>query len=253
MAEFIPINLINLNLSQEHFKENNESNNEIIEDLNIIQEVTSSIGKATYRSIKDILLYIIPSLLKKGIINHSNSVLHIRISGDGRNVGHKVKHVMVTFTLLNDLANLYNPNYHFTLLLYPGIEQYTILEIALAPLIADLNDLVNGLVDKQGHKAANSDHFCLWCLIHKNQNGLLNYDWNISKNIDDIYYNYSNIPGHQHSPLFYMIPLTHWVVDELHIMLRITDRLWLLLMIKIQAKTSMKIRIAISQEMKCIN
>ncbi|CAG8676346.1 20219_t:CDS:1 [Cetraspora pellucida] len=33
-------------------------------------------------------------------------------------------------------------------------------------------------------------------------------------------------PGHLKLPLFSMIPITHWVVDELHILLRIYDRLW---------------------------
>ncbi|PKY60674.1 hypothetical protein RhiirA4_484640 [Rhizophagus irregularis] len=32
--------------------------------------------------------------------------------------------------------------------------------------------------------------------------------------------------GHSQKPLFDMIPLNHWIPDELHIMLRITDRLW---------------------------
>ncbi|CAG8759750.1 16037_t:CDS:2, partial [Gigaspora rosea] len=121
MSKFVPIHIIDLNLSsfQKHSEENNEENIETISNSEIIQEVTSSIGKATYRSIRDILAYIIPVWLKRGVINHTNSVLHIRISGDSRNVGNKVKHVMVTFTLLNDSINLYNPNYHFTLLLYP--------------------------------------------------------------------------------------------------------------------------------------
>ena len=33
-------------------------------------------------------------------------------------------------------------------------------------------------------------------------------------------------PGHQLPPLFNMIPLENHVPDKLHIMLRITDRLW---------------------------
>lgn len=78
------------------------------------------------RSIKDILNYIIPPLLEKGIVNNDDPVLHIRISGDGRNVGHKVKHVMVTFVLLNDYMNIYHPDhqYSYALSWYRNIYQF---------------------------------------------------------------------------------------------------------------------------------
>ncbi|CAG8855323.1 43433_t:CDS:2, partial [Gigaspora margarita] len=55
--------------------------------------------------------------------------------------------------------------------------------------------------------------------------------------------------GHKYKPLFPMISLTHWVVDELHVILRITDRLWLLLVSEIDVKTNSRIRNIISQEM----
>jgi hypothetical protein len=37
-------------------------------------------------------------------------------------------------------------------------------------------------------------------------------------------------PGHIKKPLFNMISLDHWIPDELHIMLRIFDRLWSLVL-----------------------
>ncbi|CAG8813608.1 36181_t:CDS:2 [Gigaspora margarita] len=70
----------------------------------------------------------------------------------GRNVGHKVKHVMVTFVLLNDYMD-----HHYTLMLYPGIETYTNLKIALTPLIEDLNEIVNGYWDKQAEIQINTN------------------------------------------------------------------------------------------------
>ena len=48
--------------------------------------------------------------------------------GDGRNVGCKVKHVMITFAILNNNINIYQPDNHYdnhyTLVLYPGTENY---------------------------------------------------------------------------------------------------------------------------------
>ncbi|CAG8833442.1 2955_t:CDS:2, partial [Gigaspora margarita] len=238
MIELIPIHLINLNLLHDiNSIDNNETDINLINDSKIIDEVTKSIEKGVYQSIKDIHDYIIPSLLEKKIININNPILHIRISGDGRNVGNKVNHIMVTFVLLNDYTNIYHPDHHYTLMLYPGIKKYNNLKIALAPLIKDLNNIINGYWNKQGqrwqiqlyfsadwkflaicmgHKAANSDHFCLWCTIHKKQNSDQTYDWNISKNINDIYNNYLTIPGHDQLPLFYIILVSHWIVNELH-------------------------------------
>ncbi|GET52834.1 hypothetical protein GLOIN_2v1477112 [Rhizophagus irregularis DAOM 181602=DAOM 197198] len=58
----------------------------------------------------------------------------------------------------------------------------------------------------------------------------VNKEWSISKQMDCI--NIYN--GHHSVPLFNMIPLDHWIPDELHIMLRITDRLWNLVLHEIQ-------------------
>ena len=41
-------------------------------------------------------------------------------------------------------------------------------------------------------------------------------------------------PGHIKKPLFYMIPLEQWIPDELHIMLRIWDRLWSLVIAELK-------------------
>src|SRR5204862_5954844 len=88
--------------------------------------------------ITDILNYIMPLYIEQEILIPETSTLHIRISGDGRNVGRKVKHVMVTMALLNDLNGLHKPDNHYTLVLYPGAETYESLKNALAPLISDL-------------------------------------------------------------------------------------------------------------------
>ncbi|CAG8490531.1 1322_t:CDS:1, partial [Racocetra fulgida] len=60
-----------------------------IDDPEIVENVTESIGKTVYRSLKDILLYIIPSLVQKRTLQLSDPTLYIRISGDDRNVRKK--------------------------------------------------------------------------------------------------------------------------------------------------------------------
>lgn len=83
-----------------------------------------------------------------------------------------------------------------------------------------------------GLNSATSDFSCLWCKIHKGER------WDTSKPMD--YYNKDPTMrttegikklchekdnyGCIHEPLL-NIPLTHVIPDELHLLLRITDRL----------------------------
>ncbi|PKY57798.1 hypothetical protein RhiirA4_549808 [Rhizophagus irregularis] len=77
-----------------------------------------------------------------------------------------------------------------------------------------------------GFNSAHSKNFCPWCTIDKSQQGDLSKEWKISKEIDKLVEQNNYYKGHIRKPLFDMIPLNHWVPDELHVMLRITDRLW---------------------------
>src|SRR6185437_14985642 len=83
-----------------------------ITDVNIITNMLESIGIGGQHYITDVLNYIISFYISKGILIPKKSTLHLRISGDGRNVGRKVKHIMVTMTLLNDSAGFQKPNNH---------------------------------------------------------------------------------------------------------------------------------------------
>ncbi|RHZ51712.1 hypothetical protein Glove_475g22 [Diversispora epigaea] len=101
MANKISISILNIS--------NFSSFNLINENLNINnseveEEVLKYVGKAGYHRVTDILIYIIPGLVKRKILN--NSIINLRISGDGCNVGRKLKHVMITFTILDDTLNL---------------------------------------------------------------------------------------------------------------------------------------------------
>ncbi|CAG8823311.1 15871_t:CDS:2 [Gigaspora margarita] len=102
--------------------------------------------------------------------------------------------------------------------------------------------------------------FCLWCPINKSQNGIFEVNgirqdnWTISKDINDICQNYLQRPGHQFAPLFPMIPICNYVVDELHLMLRIWDRLWTLAISELRTtrRFNKEIRQEIINEMKRI-
>ncbi|GBB86015.1 hypothetical protein RclHR1_12460001 [Rhizophagus clarus] len=136
--EIIPISLINITPSPS----DNSVNSEIhINDSEIINNLQQSIGKGGQRNIINILKYLIPGLLNRNVLDITNPTIHLRISGDGRNVGRKVKQVMVTCSILNDFDNIYRPENYYTIILYPGVEKYETLNVVLEPLIMELRKL----------------------------------------------------------------------------------------------------------------
>ncbi|PKK67697.1 hypothetical protein RhiirC2_751396 [Rhizophagus irregularis] len=222
MNQKIPITLINLPLDFAEYS-NSESN-----------EIIQTIKKGGTRSVKDILKYIVPVLISNKILDINNPIIHLRVSGDGRNVGRKIKHVMITIAILNDIQNIHKPNYHYTTVLFPDVEKYEVLEIMMASFIKELDEIKkNGLIISEmmwkfelyfssdwkflticlGFNSANSKFFCPWCQISKCDQG---NNWKISKKMENIH----EYPDHNKKPLFYMIPLDKWVPDELHILLQ---------------------------------
>jgi hypothetical protein len=254
MNHAIPVSILNISepSSLETINENLDTN-----DPEVVEELLKYIGKAGYRRITDILLFIIPDLVNKHILNPDNLIINLRISGDGRNVGRKMKHVMITCAILDDISNIYKADFHYTTILYPGVENYKILRKAMEPMINELHNLVtNGLIDTNGMKwrivpyfssdwkflaiilgfnSANANHFCPWCLCMKKDIGNKERVYKIEKNMDQLQTS-NPPPGHHKFPLLPMIPLNNYVPDELHIMLRIWDRMWALIIQELKSK-----------------
>ncbi|PKY53560.1 hypothetical protein RhiirA4_547717 [Rhizophagus irregularis] len=242
MVQLIPITIVDINTKSQV----DESEGVDIDDESITQEVINAVGKGGYRNINNILYYLVPNLVQKGILNPDQPIINLRISGDGRNVGRKVKHVIITVAILDDKNNSHKPDHHYTTILYPGCEDYNSLSNAMTQFCHDLRNLKEGLVIDNvkwnfqfyfssdwkflaiclGFNSAHSKNFCPWCTIDKSQQGDLSKEWKISKEIDKLVEQNNYYKGHIRKPLFDMIPLNHWVPDELHVMLRITDRLW---------------------------
>ena len=247
MAHLIPISIVDVNTKNQV----DQSEEEDIEDEAIVQGVIDAVGKGGYRNVKDILQYLVPDLIQKEVLNPHQPIINLRISGDGRNVGRKVKHVMVAVSILDDKSTLHKPNHHHTTILYSGCENYDSLSNVMTSFCHDLRNLKEqGLVINNikwnfqlyfssdwkflatclGFNGAHSKNFCPWCTISKSQQGDLSKEWTICKNINSLIEKNDYYEGHSRKPLFDMIPLNHWIPDELHIMLCITDRLWSLLM-----------------------
>jgi hypothetical protein len=149
---------------------------------------------------------------------------------------------MVTCTILDDILNIHKADFHYTTILYPGVENYETLQNVMEPMISELHNLViNGLIDPNGTKwkiepyfssdwkfmaiilgfnAANANYFCPWCMCTKKDIGNRDKIHKIEKNMNQIQ-SLKPPPGHLKAPLLPMIPLDHYVPDELHVMLRI--------------------------------
>ncbi|CAG8849658.1 31681_t:CDS:2, partial [Gigaspora margarita] len=108
------------------------------------------------------------------ILHSSNPTIHLRVSGDGRNTGSKIKHIMITFMILNNINNHHHADHYYTTVFYPGAEKYNILTINL------------------GINCANSQYFCLWYECAKEQYSNLNQNWCISKNMEKIAKDYKS-------------------------------------------------------------
>ncbi|GBC46246.2 hypothetical protein GLOIN_2v1788738 [Rhizophagus irregularis DAOM 181602=DAOM 197198] len=162
-----------------------------------------------------------------------NPIIHLRVSGDGRNVGRKIKHVMVTFMILDHENRHHHADYHYTVALYPSTEKYDTLKFMLSLFINELKSFkengleVSGILWKFELYFSSDWKFLAICL---GLNGLTaNYFAP-----DQLITNYNEINRHINPPLFSMIPIENIIFDELHALLRITDRLWELMLAEIQ-------------------
>ncbi|CAG8643426.1 18669_t:CDS:2, partial [Gigaspora rosea] len=59
-------------------------------------------------------------------------------------------------------------------------------------------------------------------------------------------------PGHIQKPLFFMIPLENWILDELHILLRVTDRLWSLVLAEFDINNNKVRNIVCNKKLKIL-
>ncbi|UZO12229.1 uncharacterized protein OCT59_003776 [Rhizophagus irregularis] len=180
MEQLIPINFVDLTPT-------------ITPDFSEEPDITDPIIVEQVRPLQ----FNIPAYIQNEKLDPASPIIHLRISGDGHNIRRKVKHVMITVALLDDSAKLFEPNYHYTVVLFPGIENYSTLKIAADTLIRELQELT------------------------KNQRGDRQTEWIISKKMSILNENPKAYPGHHSPPLFNMIPLDHYVPDKLHIMLQI--------------------------------
>ena len=192
--------------------------------------------------------------LKEQIIRLENTgelrggeTLKIKISGDGTNIGKRLKVVNFTYTILNekDIAMAEKGNY--VLAVIKGTEEYDDLRDSLEDLRKEMGNLkevnVNGhnfeiqyflggdwkfLALVCGLGKANQDFAYIWCKCPRSLRWDTSKQWSITdpsygaRSIPEIVTCASTKKFHcRNKPLFDFIPMHRVIIDTLHLFLRI--------------------------------
>jgi len=200
-----------------------------------------------YRNVVEIFQVVILKMREDNIVNIGDK-LFVKLGGDGRQVGRQVKHTMITICILNEGDNVLKPDHQYAVSLQVGQEKYEYLAATLYNLNLELTELEkNGFKDSLdqhwsvelfvsadwkflalvlGINGPTANYFCFYDNCHKSEIHDMKKVWTVQKTMADIIDNYSVIDGHQNPCILTSIPLKNWILDELHLMLRITDILF---------------------------
>ena len=220
-----------------------------IETINKKWKIKSK-DNVVYYSVKDTLEERLQNLSHDHL---ADNTINVKISGDGTLIGKRLNLCVVSIVVLNEEENAKNARGNHIVCLIKGGENYNLLKYGLKETIDEIKDLnsikYNGsqitikwflggdykfLLCVSGLDSANSTHPCLWCITDKNSKHILSKKWSMTKKgartqaLLKKWY-----PKHQYNTsrpsLFPFIPIENTIVDPLHLFLRVTDRLLMLL------------------------
>ncbi|CAG8601870.1 13030_t:CDS:2 [Racocetra persica] len=142
-------------------------------------------------------------MAQKSPVLQLGDVIHIKLSGDKRQVGKHHNHVMVTMCILNKHNMVLNPFNQYCIFLYDETEQYESLQIVFSFLICELTTLnVDGIIDSNnnhwkiefwfgsdwkfmslilGTKGPTANYFYLYCDCKNTDR------WDINKDYENLY------------------------------------------------------------------
>ncbi|CAB4428150.1 unnamed protein product [Rhizophagus irregularis] len=204
----IPIEIFSIDREINDLSNINDNLDDHTSDILVIDH--HEIGNGAFRSLLTLLNVLIP-IWKSGEkpIIKPGDTLYIKLGGDGRNVGRKQNHVMITFCLLNEEDEVLKPSHQFSICLYIGKEKYEILANVgkiFASQLAELKN--NGIIDNDGdywpiefyfsgdwkfmyiimgQNAPNSGYFCLYCECNAKSRYNMDLSWSHTGNAKEIY------------------------------------------------------------------
>ena len=171
-----------------------------INELNSNWRLTATPGEAEgiqisfYESIKEQ----IARLQKNGTFK-MDATIKVKISGDGTNIGKRLKLENVTYTILNEKDAAMNDKGNYVLAIIKTTENYDNLKESLADLIKEMSNLKEITVKNQkygieyflggdwkflacvcGLGAANQNFACIWCKCPINERFDISKKWSLT-------------------------------------------------------------------------
>ena len=181
--------------------------------------------------------------------------IEIKLSGDGARMSRTTNFMMFSFALLQAKESIMSSKSNRTVAIINGPEKYETMKTTLKHFFKEVNELIEKgqitvdgkdvsinfflggdmkfLLMVMGMTSATADYACLWCKVHKDNRWdttKLSHYYNQQplqrtlKEIKELCKCKGNNYGCINEPLL-NIPLTNVITDELHLLLRITDKL----------------------------
>ena len=180
--------------------------------------------------------------------------VRVKLTGDGTNIGKRLHVVNFGFTILDEGDKAYSAAGNHCLAIFKEPESYDSLKKCLSDFISEVEQLksieVNGMTFEidyylggdwkflalaTGIDSASSTYACIWCKCPASERHISSQKWSmldpklgartIQENIRLSSSRSKNKYNVSRLPLFPNIPLTHVVVDNLHMFLRVGDTL----------------------------
>ena len=207
------------------------------------------------QSLKEQLIPCITNIINNIPGDNIPSCFHIKLTGDGTQIGRGFTIVNFAFTILEEGDKAHSAAGNHSLGIFKVCESdYSALHEALQDIISEANHLKHVIINSNtynieyylggdmkflalvcGIESANSTHSCIWCKCPKNQRHQMDVKWSISdtkygaRTIEEISTmsqlskSNKNRYNCNHKPMFPFIPIHHVIIDSLHLFLRIAD------------------------------
>jgi hypothetical protein len=239
-------------------------NNKIAKKPTASSEQTANVVGVYVNAHEKIKLILENIVERLDLINSGVRTLKIKFCGDGTIVGRRRKLINFNFTCLNELERAKGPFGNYSLGIFEITnENYSTLEKFIPMMFSSINEMKKLTINNvefdiihffsgdlkfisiiKGIKSASSLYPCPWCTTHKKY-----FADNFECSIKDVNLKARSLKegdeksnkkelGYANKPILNFIESFHYVVDMLHLFLRITDVLENQLRIRIDKKDS---------------
>ncbi|XP_066923203.1 uncharacterized protein [Clytia hemisphaerica] len=176
-------------------------------------------------------------------VKSAEKSIMLKISGDGTRLTRKSNLVVMSYTIIEESGSFYKSSGNNAVGVGMASESYECVKECFQDLITEVNEIAKNpaivvggkeldvelfiggdykfLLMILGMKSATSDNSCIYCDITREQR----QDPTFTGKKRKIDAKWSKQRGCKDDPILENVPIEHYCVDELHLLLRVTDRL----------------------------